>query len=164
MSSLKLVRPKRAKILLHKAATFYWWGHDLAPTPPQPPTIHHTYLCNIHRLCSAISTSVFNNSLSNAANFTDFKAIFFSATLKKPWVGLLLLALCYILIRNRDSLPTQKLDTTPLLERLPYMLPLSLDYDFTCCPPPPPSGFTVPLLKIIAQSPRERPFELGDQP
>ena len=31
-------------------------------------------------------------------------------------------------------------------------------------PRPPPSGFTVPLLKIIAQSPRERPFELGDQP
>ena len=63
---------------------------------------------------------------------------------------------------RETAFPTKKLDTTSLLERLSYMLPPSLCYDFTWCPSP--SGFKAPLLKIIAQSPREKPFELGDRP
>lgn len=60
----------------------------------------------------------------------------------------------------RGSLPTKKIDTTPLLERLSYMLPPSLCYDFTWCPFP--SGFKAPL-KLLLHSPQE-PFELGDRP
>ena len=58
LPSSNVIRPKRAKILLHKVAEFYkrlyGGGHELAPSP------HHRNGCKISRLFGPMSSWVLN--------------------------------------------------------------------------------------------------------
>ena len=57
LPSLKVIRPKKAKILIQKVETFVWWG---ASSPPLPPPPHRTNVCKIPRIWRAPSSFVFH--------------------------------------------------------------------------------------------------------
>ena len=94
---LKMVRPKRAKILLFKVATLYrrlyGGGWEVGVGAQTCPHLKNNY--KILRLCRAISSLVFKKLLSNLAtlliqgrSLQSCWQIFANwSQLKKPWKG-----------------------------------------------------------------------------
>ena len=89
--SLRAIYWKLAKIYDREIAKFYrrLYGGGQVCAP------NHTNVCNISRLCGAVSSSVSNISPSNLANFLILWCSFhwcrwiFEKAGKKPWKGLL---------------------------------------------------------------------------
>ena len=72
LPNLKVIRLKRAKIQVRKVAKIYrrWYGGG------QVCVFHHTNVCKISRLRGAISSLIFNKSLSNLAILLILKSFF----------------------------------------------------------------------------------------
>ena len=73
LQSLKVICPKRAKILLHKVAKFFrhWWAERNVLAPPHPHP-HHKNIFKILCLCNTTSWLLFKNIKFKFGNFTDF--------------------------------------------------------------------------------------------